>query len=114
MKNNIIAVRLTDNWIKNEQIRAALRYALEKIGVEDIDNANLLIHAKQSIPKEIIPKDKDDFWDYIKRHIAVDMGMLLLQRNLIEFETEEDCDVIHITGTLNVVEDKTEKGGEAE
>lgn len=112
MKNDIIAVRLTDDWIKNEQIRAALRYALEKIGVEDIDNANLLIHSKQSIPKEIIPTDKDDFLDYIKRHIAADIGKLLLQRNLIKFETEEDRDVIHITGTLNVVEDNTEKGGE--
>lgn len=111
MKNDIIAVRLTDNWIKNEQIRAALRYALEKIGVEDIDNANLLIHAKQSIPKEIIPTEKDDFWDYIKRNIAADIGMLLLQRNLIKFETEEDFHVIHITGTLNVVEDNAEKGG---
>lgn len=111
MKNDVIAIRLTDSWITNAQIIALLKADLAKFGIEVVENAKISIHTQRAIPREEMLQANYPVFDFAKEDIAKGIAKELLCGDLIRFSRSEDRHLIYITGSLDVVNGKSNREG---
>lgn len=107
--NNVIVIKLTDNWITNEQIKVGINQMLQKYGLEVEKNAITQVFAVNSIPVE--RRNEKDLIDFVKERIALDIGVQAMKDGLITYEDtyRRELGTIEIQGRLKLLNIRSEQ-----
>ena len=103
--DKLLVIRLTDNWITNEQIRIAVQETLKICGGTMLTNAVRPLRQEQVFDNIMLDNTSEcvKFIDYNKQRIANAMAMYALDNNLIDFVEVKDRFTTTLRGTLNVL-----------
>ena len=103
--DNLLVIRLTDNWITNEQIRIAVQETLKIWGGTILTNAVRPLLQEQVFDNLMLDNTSEcaEFIDHNKHRIANAMAMYAMDNNLIDFVEVRDRFTTTLRGTLNVL-----------
>lgn len=99
MSNQYLVIKLPGDWIMREQLKQRLNMFMPDLEILDAGQVMDCICSK-SIPTERCNKE---FKDYVKEHIAHDIGEFLFGQCAIRFNEREEEHCIVIDGALTVI-----------
>lgn len=106
MSNKYLVIKLTGNWIDNEQITGRLKFFLQDVPCAEIlENAVAECNTAKRITKEQLQVVNDDkfYKKFIKKHIAAELGDFLFGQGLINFDERNDGFITEIVGSVSVI-----------
>lgn len=101
-----LVIKLTGGWIHNEQIIQRIRLFCEDIPfAEVLEGAVAECHSAERVSKEQLyaVNDRQQYEDFVKTNIAVELGDFLKGQGFITFERREDKFDTDIIGTIYVI-----------
>lgn len=104
-----LLIKLTDNWITNEQIKAIARYYLGDKDCEIIENGVTPIVAVRNVPREYYDKEGDKFLEYLKESLATQIGTFLMENGYLAFFKEKKHDKVMIRASLNIIDERSDE-----
>ena len=116
MSNKYLVIKLTGNWIDNEQITGRLKFVLQDVPcAEVLENAVVECNASKLLTEEQLQavNDEKSYKEFIKKHISAEFGDFFLGQGLINFVEKKDKFTTQIIGSVFVITDGAKmKGGE--
>ncbi len=103
--NNILVIKLTDDWLINEQIKNSLQKSLEVWGGAVLEDAIKDIHFTRMISNDVIysEEQRDELYKFIEEKIAVEIGRYAMENGLIKFTEKQVRFGVEISGELDVL-----------
>lgn len=109
-----LVIKLTDNWITNEQIKSIVKCHLEDYDVKIFESTPIM--GVRQIPREAYEHHGESLVEFMKEKLALDIGELLMKEGFITFSEEtsregKKLDIVRLTALLNVVNEKEKENG---
>ena len=110
-----LAIKLTDNWITNEQIKSLVRYHMEDYDVKIFESTPIM--GVRQIPREAYEHHGESLTEFMKEKLALDIGKHLMEEGYIQFSKEtssegKKLDIVRLTALLNVINEKENENAE--
>lgn len=107
-----LVIKLTDNWITNEQIKTIVKCHLEDYDVEFLKTTPIC--GVRQIPREAYEQDGESLVDFMKEKLALSIGELLMKEGFIRFSEEtstngKKLDIVRLIASMDVIEEKESK-----
>ncbi len=101
--SNVIVIKLTDNWITNEQIKVGINQMLQKYGLEIEKNAIKTVFGVNSI--DFIASRQKGVTEFAKERIAIEIGIQAMKEGFITYSEHHIRELgrIEIKGELEVL-----------
>lgn len=106
--NKYLVIKLSGNWIENEQITGRLKYVLRDVPcAEVLENAAVKCYAAKYIAKEQLQAVNDEtaYKLAVKKQISDEIGNFLFGQNIIKFIETRDKFTVEIVGSCLVIKE---------
>ena len=107
--NKYLVIKLTNNWIANEQIKSLLNYYMKDYDVRIFESTPVM--GVRQIPREAYEHHGESLIEFVKEKLALDIGKHLMEEGYIQFSKEtssngKKLDTVRLTALLNVINEK--------
>ena len=105
MSDKYIVLKLTGNWLEQENTLARIKFLLQGLhGVEIKENDLITCKSSKISSKEQLQAlMTDSYKDFVKHRIAQEIGEYMLDNGFITFTESDDELASKLTGTLTVL-----------
>lgn len=110
MKNNkYLVIKLSDDWIKNEQLSVVLKRYAKQFGASVLENAIVPLTVSRAISTETLSDANyyEAIKEFTKKEMAIKIADYLMEQDYVRFDRERiGEDLVLLRATVGVVKEK--------